>query len=83
MLLQRILIASTILKSGRNDTVPFVCSVNIFEDAAHPCIGANVFVGRLCPTKGCTGYLGYPFQKKSVNNRSTCSFFAIYISDRW
>ena len=52
MLLQRILIASTILKSGRNDPVPFVCRVNIFEDAAHPCIGANVFVGRLCPTKG-------------------------------
>ncbi len=38
---------------------------------------------RLALPDGCTGYLGYPFQKKSVNNRSTCSFFAIYISDRW
>jgi hypothetical protein len=30
---------------------------------------------RVASQTACTGYLGYPFPKKRVNNRSTCSFF--------
>src|SRR5947209_18205584 len=50
--LREILVTCTLFEGGGDNAVSLVCGVDVFEEAAHPGVGTDVWIGRCCATKG-------------------------------
>src|SRR5437588_925256 len=50
--LREILVTCTLFEGGGDNAVSLVCGVDVFEEAAHPGVSADVWIGRCCATKG-------------------------------
>src|SRR5947209_20185437 len=50
--LREILVTCTLFEGGGDNAVSLVCGVDVFEEAAHPGVSADMWIGRCCATKG-------------------------------